>query len=243
MMSAMAETSRDETVQFLRWFRRIRTATETNARFVLGGSTNLISSLDDLGLVDTVNDLAQVRLQPFDLPTAAGFVETMFDTRNVPLGTSACERILELVGAPIPYLLAVFLESIFERAQVRGGTVTPELVDAAFSDDLLGGGTALVFRHYWSRLKQYYSDEEATAARALLDLMSRAEGTVLLDTLYHAYLRVLNRETSQDAHDAFARLLLKLDNDFYITQRDGECAFLSRVLKLWWQRHYGHREG
>lgn len=242
MIAEMAKASHGEAAQFLRWFRTVRTAADTRARFVLGGSTNLIASLDDLGLVDTVNDLCQIRLKPFDPATSADFVATMFDSRGVDLTDSVAPQIQDLVGAPIPYLLAVFLESIFERARTTDGAVTPELVEAAFTDDLLGGGTALVFRHYWSRLKQYYTNEEAAGARALLGIMSRADGTVGRDTLFQVYLQTLGRQASQESNDDFVRLLQKLDNDFYIVEQDGGYTFLSRVLKLWWKRYYGYQE-
>ena len=241
MVSDMADADADGAAEFLRWFRRARLAPDTRTRFVIGGSTNIMYSLEALGLVDTINDLCPVKLRPFDEATAAAYVDAMFASRRLTADPEARARILDLVGEPIPYLLALLVQTVFGRVQGRGERLDTGLVEAAF-DDLLQSGAA-VFLHYWSRLNRHYPGRESDAAKALLTVLSRADGPVGRDTLYHVYLKARNVQASPQHQDDFVRLMWKLDNDFYIVARDDGYAFFSRVLKLWWRRHHGYQEG
>ncbi|MEE8537508.1 MAG: hypothetical protein V3S71_05825, partial [Acidobacteriota bacterium] len=89
MVNGIGAQSRDDLARFLRWFRSARLAPDTRTRFVLGGSINLVSTLDSLGLVDTINDLWVERLKPFDHPTEQRFIESIF-----------ASRLLEMLGGP-----------------------------------------------------------------------------------------------------------------------------------------------
>lgn len=83
MINTLARSNESEMKQLLRWFRSARIAPETQTRFVIGGSINLINTLDAIGLVDTVNDLSTIRLRPFSPQTARRYVEAIFKTRKV----------------------------------------------------------------------------------------------------------------------------------------------------------------
>ncbi len=231
---------RDELARFLRWFRAARLAPDASARFVLGSSINLLSTLDAVGLVDTVNDLAIVRLEPFSRATAERFVEKVFATRQMALTVEIRDEILGHVGTAIPYLLAVFLTAIFNRQRPTGGEVTSEMVHAAFEEDLLGGATAAVFQHYRSRLDRYYSPSETRAAKAILGTLSRAAEPVEWGALYQLFLDSARLSADADRSEAFLQLMSKLENDFYVVQEQGRFAFFSRVLGAWWKARYGY---
>jgi len=238
MTWTMAQRDRADAERFLRWFRAARTAPETRTRFLIGGSTNLVSTLDEFGLVDTANDLCVERLAPFDEHTARRFIETIFSGRRIALSEEVTERILDLVGAPIPYLLSVLLTAVFERHGAGGSPVTPQIVTAAFEEDLLGGATSIVFQHYRSRLDQYYPGLEARAARGILGLLSRSPRAVEHATLYQIFLRGRGLGATAEAQEEFVRLMNKLENDFYIVIEEGKYRFFSRVLQLWWKNRY-----
>ena len=112
MIDNIARKDPEEAENVLRWFRAARIAPETRTRFVIGSSINLIPTLDTMGLVDTVNDLYIQKLKPFDDDTAKRYIDEVFDSQRVSLSTEARDVILELVGMPIPYLLAVLLSII-----------------------------------------------------------------------------------------------------------------------------------
>ena len=241
MLEEIALRDASEARQFLRWFRSARIAPETRVRFVIGGSINLVTSLDEMGLVDTINDLHLERLRPFDRPTAEAFVRSVFAGRDIALPHEVLETILVLVGEPIPYFLQVLLGAILDRQKATGQPIDPESVRQAFEDDLLGGGAGAVFQHYRSRLDRYYPGSQGTAAKAILGTLSRSDQPVGRDTVYAVFLKATASDPSGATGDSFARLMAKLENDFYVVARDSSYGFFSRVLQLWWRTHYGYQ--
>lgn len=243
MVDSIARRNRDEVEQLLRWFHAARAAPDTRTRFVIGGSINLVSTLDSLGLVDAVDDLYILRLKPWDADTARQYIEAVFASRRIELQPDNIDTILELVGAPISYLLAVVLNAVLDRQRMTHDMVTVEMIKAAFEEDLLGGGTSAVFQHYRSRIDQYYrGKEEGRAAKAILGVLSRSNTPVREDTLYAVFLEACSLPPSRQMEEHFKQVMDKLDNDFYIVTQGGACTFFSRVLQLWWKTHYGFQE-
>lgn len=234
------EQGRDELARFLRWFRAARTDPKTRTRFLLGSSVNLLDTLDGFGMVETVNDLKVEELRPFTPAIANRFVEEIFAGRGEPLDNRVRDTILDLVGTPIPYLLAVLLTAIFDRRRAsHADNVTVEMVHEAFEDDLLGGATAATFQHYRSRLDRYYERDESRAARILLNTLSRADNGITQESAYQLFLQTTTMNAGLDAQEAFLRLMNKLKNDFYIIVRAERYQFYSRVLGAWWKARYG----
>lgn len=239
MASSIQKQSQGEVAQFLRWFRGARLAPETRTRFVLGSSINLISTLDSMGLVDTVNDLWIERLKPFSAETSERFIEQIFADRGVPLAADVKRAILEHLGAPIPYLLAVLLTAIFDRHRMSGEEIDVSMVHAAFEEDLIGGATAAVFHHYRSRLDEYYTPNEARAAKAILGTLSRSRNTVEQGTCYQLYLKICGLNADPEHVEEFLQLMNKLENDFYVVSEEGNVRLFSRVLGAWWKTRFG----
>lgn len=241
MVNAIAQRNRDDVNKLLRWFRAARTAPDTQTRFVIGGSVNLRSTLDSLGLLDTVNDFWIERLKPFDSGTARQYIESVFSSRGVEPGAEVTDTILDQVGTPIPCLLAVMVTAIFDRQRATRSPVTAEMVKAAFDNDLLGGATSLTFQHYRSRIGEYYPGLEGKAAKAILGVLSKSEHPMRRATLYQIFLETGNLQPNQETKEDFVQLMHKLDNDFYIVTEDRShtFTFFSRALQLWWKTHYG----
>ncbi|UCH94948.1 MAG: hypothetical protein JSV88_32495 [Candidatus Aminicenantes bacterium] len=241
MVDNIIRKNHEEAKQFLHWFRSLRTAPDTSARFVLGGSINLVSTLEYHGLVDTINDIPLIKLPIFSPETAKRFIEEIFSSRNTAITGEVKETILQLIGEPIPYLLAVLLTAIINRARVLNREVTPGIVKEAFDEDLLGGSTSAVFLHYRARIDQYqyYSDLEARTAKTILGILSLSDKPVKRDTLYQVFLETCNLSPGVQSREDFLRLMQKLDNDFYLKSKDNMYTFYSRVLKIWWKTHYG----
>ena len=239
MASEIQKQDPDEIARFLRWFRGARLAPETRTRFVLGSSINLLSTLDAMGLVDTVNDLSVVRLKPFSQETAESFIEHVFAARKLHLSSEVKQTVLDLLGAPIPYFLAVLLTAIFDRQRATGEDVDASMVHAVFEEDLLGGATAATFHHYRSRLDEYYTQHEARAAKTILGTLSRAEKPVDQGAVYQLFLKTLGLPADPRHAEEFLQLMNKLENDFYVVKQQESFQFFSRVLGAWWKTRFG----
>ena len=241
MIDNIQKRNKNETIQLLRWFRAARIAPNTTARFIIGGSINLVSTLDELGLVDTINDLYILKLRPFSLEIAERFIEEVFKSYRINLTNEVMQIIIELVGRPIPYFLAVLLSAIVNRQRAERKDVNPELVKEIFEDDLLEGATSVTFHHYYSRIEQYYVGDEARATIEILRTLSRVEIGSRQDTLYHIYLKSTSQTPSHNTNESFRRLMDKLKNDFYIEESEGQYRFYSIVLKKWWRNRFGYQ--
>ncbi len=84
-------------------------------RFVIGGSINLQTTLDQFHLVSTVNDLAAIVVGPIRDDLAPGFVRLLFAGKGVEIGDAEVARILRLVGPPIPYFVQIMVDKISEE--------------------------------------------------------------------------------------------------------------------------------
>ena len=249
MIDHIAKNNIKEAKKLLRWFRSVRIAPETQTRFIVGGSINLVSTLTSLGLVDTINDLFIQKVSVFSPETARRFVKETFSNemsckhKNAELPDEWINFILELVGEPVPYLLAVFLNAILDRSrEMNRKKITKDDIKMAFEDDLLAGATAITFQHYRSRIDQYYSVTDGNAAKSILNLLSRTKRPVKKETLYQVFLERSNLRPDDSSHDQFSHMMARLENDFYLTEKERSYHFFSRALGLWWKNNYGYQE-
>ena len=238
MVSNFAERDMDELRLFLRWFRKARVVPDTKTRFLLAGSINLVHTLDGMGLVDTINDLSEIPIGPFDMPTARRFMEAAMATNGVEISEDVREHILEVLGTPIPYLLALLLRMLIDRHKKTKAPTTVAEVDEVFQTELLGGAGTFFF-HYYSRLTQYYPGEEARQAKGILGQLSRSETSVQAQTLYQIFLKRSGQPSTIETEERFRRLMQKLENDFYVVATDGRYEFSNRTIRLWWRNYYG----
>jgi uncharacterized protein len=243
MINNLIEMKREkEAEQFLRWFRTIRTYHTNKSKFIIAGSINLVSTLNSINLVDTINDLYIQKLNPFDLKTAKDFIKAVSQNKNINISEELIIFILNLVGTPIPYLLSVFLQTVFDKIEMTGSTISQGLIYECFYEELLGGTTSLAFQHYRARLSQYYQKAyEEKAAKKFLNILSLYDKHINNDELYRIFLETTNLVSSDKAEEEFKELMYKLENDFYIKNTKEGYIFYSNVLRLWWKTNYGYQ--
>ncbi|MBI2421503.1 MAG: hypothetical protein HYV27_01650 [Candidatus Hydrogenedentes bacterium] len=238
MVHHIAKRDKAELSRLLRWFRAARNAPGTRTRFLLGGSINLVSTLDELHLVDTINDLSSIPLLPFDADTAHKFIESAMEAREIAVSPATRRRIIDAIGSPVPYLLCVLMTALSDRHRLTGKAITPKMVEQVFSQELMGRA-APYFCHYYTRLAEYYNDTEARQAKAVLGHLSRADRPIARDNLYGIFLRATSEKPSTATTERFQALMLRLENDFYVTATDGHYHFSILAVQLWWKNNYG----
>lgn len=239
MIQHMLRRDREAAEEFLYWFRHLRidpTSKLQRIRFVIAGSINLQTTLDQYGLVATINDLATVEVRPIREDLAADLVKLLFAGRKVRVPDSGVAHILRLIGPPIPYFVQIMVDKVSEEHLYYGKPLTPELIDRVYRDILLGNAAKTDFQYYYSRLKEYYPQDES-AARELLKALAQAS-SVPREALYTLYVDAVGHSADKEA---FCRLLATLENDFYIVRQDGsdDYCFFCPPLKDWWLRYYG----
>jgi len=121
-------------------------------------------------------------------------------------------------------------------------------VDEVFNKSLLGEMARDKLQHYHARIDLHYPQEEREAACHFLSTLSLSDNGLPQDALFHLYRQIegckTESRTGPALSQAFQRLLLYLQSDFYIESRDdGSFDFTSRLLKTWWKKYYGYECG
>lgn len=226
-----------DTRAFLYWFRKLRTDPEvglTNCRFLVGGSIGIEHRLSQLGAAASFNDFERVTLNELKAKRAAEFLRQLLKSRGVSISPPAQRTVLDLVGAPIPYFLQVFVSEI--AAETANGAVRlgPQRLEEIYRDRVLGASCKGYFQHYYDRLRHYDKRQEQ-AAKAMLKALALAHP----QTVPRDQLRVLAQPAGL-TEDEVGQLVVDLENDFYIryqTEANGY-LFASKILCDWWRRYY-----
>jgi len=245
MILNMQEKAPEKLDTFLHWFRVVRQNPERdNIRWLLGGSVNLRSTLDEHGKLKLINDLRVETLPPFTDDEVKEFVATMLKMREVPFKPEIIACIKQLLGKPIPFFLELLTQELYRDWREHKQELTPDHVEKVFNCALLGEPARDKLQHYRSRIHQHYREGERDAAFELLDLLSRGDRPLTRDALFTAYRGIEEKKfhprSDPKLKQAFNDLLLLLQNDFYVEEvAERQYDFASRILKLWWRKNCG----
>ncbi len=250
MLSGMLAHSAAEYETFLHWFRKIRERSlEANVRWLIGGSVNLTASLDQQGKVKLINDLKIEPLLPFSPIEVEKFVTGMFKKNKVRFDETVVPRIIELLGSPIPLFLQMLTQELYRQwKRNRSEPISMGTVTDVFNKTLLGEMARDKLQHYRSRIDCHYPPEDREAACYLLNRLSLSADGISRETLRDLYRQVEEKKsggrTGHFLNQAFQRLILYLQSDFYIEEvKEGQYDFSSRLLKTWWKKYYGYENG
>ncbi len=246
MLTTMAKQSPEELQTFLHLFRKIRIDYQKNdkIRWLVGGSVNIRGTLDELGLIKSINDLKTEFLPAVSRDEVIGFVEMMLEDREVKFDEDLIPQICSLLGDPIPYFLQLFTQELYRYwRREQPDILTSRHADIVFQHALLGEAAHDKLQHYHSRIQLYYPSDEHAAAYSLLNTLARSDSGVSEQGLFSQYqqlqLTQSQRPGTLQMQRAFKRLLLRLESDFYISQpTDGRRDFNSFLLKTWWRKNW-----
>jgi uncharacterized protein len=249
MLNAMRLAEKDSCTAFLHWFRNTREQSlKGHVRWLVGGSVNLVAALDRHNNVNLINDLKVEILQPFDEKEVGDFVRGMFKSYSVTYEEKVIPHILDLIGSPIPFFIQMLTEELYRRWKKKKTPLSVDDVNTVFNKTLLGDTARDKLQHYRSRLDVHYPEEDREAARRILNHLSQTDAGAKREILFQLFTQIEERRT--DARqagaldDAFQRLMLYLQSDFYVNDiGNGQYDFSSRLLKTWWRKYYGYESG
>ena len=232
--------------EFLAWFRTQRqnpAPSRDSIRWLVGGSVNLAGTLDALGLVDLINDFEDVSLPPLTEGDVKAFVTEMLSGRDVPFDDDVVQRLIDLLGRPIPLFMQMAAQDLYRLWKRERRRIVAADVDAVFDAMIVSSAARTRLQHFHSRIGQYYADPNRSIAHTLLGQISVSTSGLRRATLLQETERALaDLGVTLAAHERrqlFNRLLLDLENDFYIVEvRVGHYDFASGVLKSWWRKYH-----
>jgi hypothetical protein len=240
---------RDEALvrDFLAWFRVQRqnpVPSQDPVRWLIGGSVNLASTLDELGEVAAINDIAIETLPVLTDDQVIEFVTRMLNAREVPYETEVPRTVVKRLGRPIPLFLQLSTQDIVRSWRDNRRTITTKDVNAVFDAMISSQAAQDKLQHYHSRIKLHYKQPKQSAAYAILGQLSQSSSSGLsrraLMSEFVGHLDAQNWEASEpDRRRQFNHLMRDLENDFYIVEiDDGSYDFASGLMKAWWKKYY-----
>jgi len=245
MILNMQAKAMSKLTTFLHWFRKTRQdPRQDTIRWLVGGSINLTSTLDQLASLKLINDFRSEPLPPFEQEEVDTFIRSMFDSHGVQYEPEVIEDIQQRLGKPIPFFLQLFAQELYRKWRRQKTPLTIENVESVFNRVLLGETARDKLQYYHTRIRNYYTDQERVAATKILDQLSISDTSLTKDALFTTYAGVEetkpNPRMGPDLQEAFNNLMLLLQNDFYIEEVETkQYDFSCTILKLWWRKYYG----
>lgn len=234
--------------EFLAWFRKNRQTpppAKDSIRWLIGGSINLASTLDDLGEVDLINDIATETLPILSEAEVKEFVTRMLSSRGVEISQAVPRRVSDRLGRPIPFFMQLATQEIFRSWKKKPRKVSSKDVDVVFDEMVTSQAAQAKLQHYYTRIRLYYRDPRRSAAYLILSQLSQATSAGVsrrsLEQLFQRHL--VDQGVSLDSasqRDQFNQLMRDLENDFYVVEcGEDHFDFSSGVMKAWWKKYYG----
>ncbi len=248
MLSSMSGESPDQLKDFLHHFRktRIDPKNEEKIHWLVGGSVNIRGTLDEFGMIQLINDLKTETLPPIKKQEVDSFVQVMLSERDVRYDESLIPRVHQLLGEPIPFFLQLFTQELYRYwRREKPDSLNASHAEQIFKHALLGEAAHDKLQHYYSRIQLYYPQDDHEITYVLLGALSQSDQGISEKGLFSLYqkkqLEQSKQMNTQAMHHAFKRLLLRLESDFYISNRnDNRYDFNSFLLKTWWRKNWAY---
>jgi uncharacterized protein len=237
------ERKRDKNtaIDFLNWFRSVRQLPElSHIRWLIGGSIGIEHVVEGVGAgTKTINDFVPLLVGPFGRKEAEKLTRTLLQKEGQisRVSSSAMNAIMEIIGVPVPYFLQILLiETVHEMQRQGRKTISEAMVSNAYLERVLGPTNRTYFEHYYTRLKDYYDSERERIAKKILLEIARQKRVRRKDLRKVSLLE----SGGHFGEDEFGRLMIDLENDFYINfDKETDCYyFTTKVLMDWWLRYY-----
>jgi len=232
---------KDTAIEFLQWFRSIRQMPElSNIRWLVGGSIGIEHLLQKIEAgTKTINDFSTYRVEPLLKEDGYNFIKALMkkEANIEKVSNSILDKLINTIGPPVPYFIQIILkESLYEMNRQGKKSLSNEIIDKAYNENVLGPTSRSYFEHYYERLKEYYDpDIEAIAKRLLTEIARKYE--VKKTELFKLFSQISKGKYKTDD---FSYLMSDLENDFYISYKNESDSyyFTLKILRDWWLRYY-----
>ena len=193
--------------------------------------------------MDLINDLEDVSLPPLTDVDIAIFVKEMLGGRGVAYDDDVPPRLIRRLGRPIPLFMQIATYDLYRMWKREKRKIVAADVDGVFDAIILGSAARTRLQHFQSRIDRYYADPKSSLAHVLLGQISMSESGLGRAALLQETERVLVelgiRLPAHERRQTFNRLLLDLENDFYVVEVENDIYdFASGVLKSWWRKYH-----
>jgi hypothetical protein len=224
------EHGQDRVSRLLHWLRSLRQTYRRNIRWIFLGSIGLDSFVEERNLGKTINDLTPLSLEALTEEEAHAFLIALGESNDLLLDEAERSAIIAKVGWPLPYHLQMVFHALVDIGTRKSGT---SAVEAAFTE-LMKPANLSRFDTWRQRLDEQFSAPDATTAKDILrHLCQHPEGRSR-EQMLNALMSTRRNADAAAVEDVLARMLLILQRDGYILEKNGSYAFRSFLLREYW---------
>jgi hypothetical protein len=223
---------------FLAWFRSVRMEQKDvlrRHRFIVAGSVGIDQILRKLGAADKLVDFARLTVEPLDETTANRLASDLARSLSINCNEAILGRLFELIGAPVPYFIHIFMSQIAQVPLAQRTGLTVADLERIYKDRVLGPTCRHYFTHYSSRLQRYGKTGEKAALAVLRAVASH--GRISRPALFDIYRKARGKAASDQSFD---ELMADLEYEWYLRldSDTNEFHFRLKVMQDWWRRWY-----
>jgi uncharacterized protein len=224
------EHGQDRVSRLLHWLRSLRQTYRRNIRWIFLGSIGLDSFVEERNLGKTINDLTPMSLEALTEEEAHAFLIALGESNDLLLDEAERSAIIAKVGWPLPHHLQIVFHALVDTGARKSGTLS---VEAAFRE-LLKPANLSRFDTWRQRLDEQFSTPDARTAKDILrHLCQHPEGRSR-EQMLNALMSTRQNADAAAVEDVLARMLLILQRDGYILEKNGSYAFRSFLLREYW---------
>jgi hypothetical protein len=223
---------------FLAWFRTVRLAQKDilrRHRFIVAGSVGIDQILKRLGATDRLVDFTRLTVEPLDADWAGQLAQALSATFELNWSSELSGKLFELIGAPVPYFIQVFLSQLGQMPRSERASLTIADLERVYRERVLGPTCRNYFDHYSTRLKRYGASGQKAAQAILRSVAGR--GRISRPALFDIYRRAQGRGASEQGFDD---IMADLEYDWYLRldPDTNEFFFRLKIMQDWWRRWY-----
>lgn len=215
----------------LHWLRALRLQEGSKIRWIFCSSVGIENFAHQHGVSDTINDVPDFFLKSLDTVQSRAMLDRLGNDNGLPLDDTIKAAVVSKLQFCLPYFLQIIFDKIRYHHIVEKQTLTPKLVDVAYSS-LIDGKH---FNTWIERLEEQYN-ENAKHAFSLLRQLCQAKKGInrksLVNTLSAAGLN------GEAADTMTGNLLYMLQNDGYIFEEEKQYHFRSPLLRDFWYNRF-----
>ncbi|MCI0511776.1 ATP-binding protein [candidate division KSB1 bacterium] len=217
---------------FLQSNRELRHDRElcNHVQFIYTGSIGLENVVSKLNAMQTINDLARLKIPPLQPAEAVELIELLLKNLPFKLTKSLIDYILQKIEWLIPFYIQLVIQELkFLYRDEKLKTITKNIIDQAFSKMLEQRNH---FENWHTRLrKALKAANDYNFVKELLNIASEND-TITSNEIFNLAVKYGLESSHKD-------LVGSLIYDGYINNHDDEHIYRynSPILRMWWRKN------
>lgn len=231
----MIRVDKNAAINFLLEIRELRQiSSRLGLQFVFTGSSGLANVVSQLGDNGFINDLVEIKIQPYTVDEASIFIQCLAlgyqeDEAGFELNDGVIHYILGKISWYLPYYLQIIVKELFEYFEDKEQIIDESAIDYVLAKMIEAESPYFGFFENWElRLGRVFTQEERQVAIEILNQLAREQ----LSTFEQMKVLPLSIEPK-----SLKRILNVLVHDGYISENQKSYGFNSFLLKQWWLEH------